>query len=451
MLLVPRVRNPRPSRWREETKRSTLKASLDHPDLQEHPFRTFMLDPNANVATNERYKSHRTHGGKRRELLRWGRTLLDGIFFDDVEIIEDALAMPLFRVVEIQGGHFGAPLSFGGEAVLSAEHATRPAKRLIAEAKDMAKRTKRFYSDLEWQNIESHLRAKAGGLYGEDRLFEDLKLGDNAIHIAIRHGSLIAAKRLLEVPSFDPLARNRQGESIASLLEDQCRKYLEADALTRESARATKSEKDQWRDKQAATRRKLRALADDLVKKLETYFADVVEPTKLNAWQADLQGLELADNEQQILQKEPPLLEDLDRARAVQRRTVPLATTKVQALTVRALFSKRPTTKKNALLTIGDACYGTNSKDLAALQDEANNAVDATSSEDGSLSSLDSAFLDQVDLDKWIHDLDHAALLVQSAWRGNIMRTNLVRHVHTVSALQMQAISRGNRARRKIK
>ncbi|KAJ8606828.1 hypothetical protein CTAYLR_009172 [Chrysophaeum taylorii] len=451
-------------RWQEQTQHHDEKA-LAAAALSPRAFRTYLSDPNASVATQQRFvvlndsshhRIHRAHGGKRHNLQRWGRVLLDAIYEDDAELLEDALAMPLARSdARICGGLRGAPFSFGGEAVVSVDQIASQRAQLVAGARDMANATRRFYSEREWANIEQHLGAIADFYPPGVARFQHLELGDTALLVAVRHGSLGAAGRLLEF-GCDPLARNERGESVAALLRARYDAYAAGQVLTRNVAGdrvAKKHRQNRQRERRAA----IHGFAAAVRRRLEDYDEAVIEPVAHDRWRASVEGGQLPPASLLILDQRPRARTDLAVLRQIEKDTVQLGEPRQQALSVRALFVRKPTTTTttaNALLTIGGDCYGTNSRSLAKLTSEALTALEEEGEKkDGldpdhrtprsSLSSLSEGFYDNVDLEQWLADLDHAALLVQSAWRSYWTRASIVRAVHTAAASQLQARARG--------
>lgn len=390
-------------------------------------FRTFLTDPNAGPATQARYVSttervSRRHGGKRRNLLRWATTLLEGVFNDDLELVDDALAMPLAtRDAVVTAGRYGAPLSFGGEAVVSHERVKAQQRVLLEGARDMADKVGRFYSDNEWQNIDSHLERV--GAYATGATFDRVELGDTALHIAVRHGSFAAARRLLD-RDYDPLVTNFKGESFAKLLDDQFQAATADETLKRHQPHQSKK---QTKENQRIKRNAIHSIATVARQKLDDVETTVLEPLAYKQWRSTIEGRALTRNELATLALRDSLRADRQILQAIIDRTPPVARPAPSSLTVRALFRHRET----ALLTIGDQCYGTTS--LAHDDDD----------DQRSLSSVSSSFFDDVDLEQWLADLDRAALLVQAAWRSYSVRTTLVNAVRAASAIHLQARVRG--------
>lgn len=460
MMSATLVTSPKPLtwQWRRQTRLNDAAVSAAAAPPAPRAFRTYLSDPQAGEGTLGRYVSRpgaervvRASGGKRRNLQRWGGVLLEGIFEDDVETIEDALAMPLALAgATISGGTHGAPLSFAGEAVVCRAQIQAQRRRLIDGARDMADATRRFYSEKEWNNIEVRLSSIADYLpVDEKATFERLEVGDTGLHIAVRHGRWLAATRLL-LRGFNPLARNANGDSVASCLEEQFEEYLEEDRLKRQSPdeKLREHERERRRQRRAA----IHDVAGTLRRKLEEYDSRVLEPAAFREWQCRVEGAPLPLADTALLRKRDGLRADLDIVRRIQSQTLPVAEPQFAALTARALFWHRPASKAKALLTIDDDCYGTQSSSLAALNAE--NLAAPPSCRDNtprSLSTLSSGFFDNVDVDQWLHDLDRAALLVQAAWRSYWTRLSLCRVVHTLSTVQLQARARGFLQRQQFK
>ena len=188
--------------------------------LDEWAFRTYLPDPSANASTRRRYAHEREEprvsrkgGGLRSCLALWAQTLMRGVLLDDLEMMEDAMAAPLWRGdARVAGGANGAPFSFSGSALVSRAQVSRARLAAVADARKAAEATRRHYSATEWANIEQHVTSIASVLPEGACQFQRCVVGDTALHLATRQGSLRCASRLL-LRGYDPLSENADGET----------------------------------------------------------------------------------------------------------------------------------------------------------------------------------------------------------------------------------------------
>ena len=197
---------PQTSRWKEITARNTAQYKARRAPLHKRAFKGLQPDPRRTSGVDARYSrtaahgGRRAHGGARRNLLRWGSALLRGIADDDAEQVLDALAMPSANVhCRVTGGAFGAPFDYAGDALVSVQRIQREVDKSQKLAHDLADKLPRYYSAQEWANIEASLREISTYFPPASAIFEVCRVGDSALHLAVRHGAFGAAKILLAV------------------------------------------------------------------------------------------------------------------------------------------------------------------------------------------------------------------------------------------------------------
>ena len=496
-----RAPKPKTSNWKETTLRNTAERTAREAPLHRAAFRTYQPDPNADDSTNARYfaptgrpRLVREHGGTRHNLLRWGSLLLRGVYDDDIEVVEDALAMPLANPQEtVRGGRHGAAFDFGGDAVVTFEQIARENDITLQGAKDLAAAIPRYYSDYEWRNIEAHLREISTYFPRNAATFDVVVLGDSALHLAVRQGSMKAARRLM-LRGFDPLRRNGAGDTVAKVLgaayeafDEELRAHMEKrDALSVQYAGVAREDYEQQRvaaELRKEARAALHAKRDDIrdvavavVDCLEDRDALVLEPLASEAWKCDIEGVEMSKENAELLATRPSLLEELRVARDIAEATsAEFGKGRAKASTVRKLFKSRDPEKAAVRKEFNDpdahlksksydssaggardmgqagsrpASRGTISQSIAHGHSAALSMYDRYNlgrkkRAPPSLSSLSSGFFDDVNVADWVSDLDHAAVLVQSTWRAIATRTRLVRAVLDVSAARLQGLARG--------
>lgn len=496
---------PRTSNWKGTTLRNTAERTAREAPLHPRAFRTYQQDPNATAAMRRRYSSQRQdkrlvreHGGKRHNMLRWGSLLLRGVCEDDIEIVEDALAMPLARSGEtVQGGLHGAAYNFGGDAVVTLARVAREHDLTIKGARDLAAAIPRYYSEPEWGNIEAHLREISTYFPPGAALFDEVTLGDSALHIAVRQGSMKAARRLM-LRGFDPLVVNADGHTVARVLgyrynifaedlrahierrDDMSLRYAHVEAEDYETQRRAAEERKAAREALLAKRDDIHDVASAVCTVLEDRDALVLEPLAQSAWRCDIEGVEMSRKDAAMLATRPSLIEELAMARQILEDTTPeFGRGRARnTATVRRLFrssdpDKAKTRKafrdpkgENAARAytsevsgardfLGDGetrvSRGTVSGSIAFLSANALSGFDRAhgkSKAPPSLSSLSAGFFDDVNVADWAADLDHAAVLIQCTWRAIASRMHLVLAVLNVSAAKIQALARGADLRR---
>lgn len=321
--------------------------------------------------------------------------------------------------------------------------------------------------------------------------FETAVPGDTALHLAVRHGSFKAAKRLM-IRGYDPIARNALGHTVARVLgarykifDEEMRAHLEkrdeaslaflgddSEGGRAKLARARKAA----RETLFARRDDIHAVARAVIHCLEDRDEEVLKPLDEARWRCEVEGVELSAEDAALLATRPELLEELATARQIAEDTTALAGKQAKKrTTARALFRSRDDRKSAARKRVTDPNDGQRPRDYASVASSARDAkpasrgsvsasvatyYDSAPSEyerylsrqkkaPPSLSDLSAGFFDDVDVADWLGDLDHAAVLIQATWRAISCRQRMVEAVLHVSAARLQALARG-RTHRKI-
>ena len=113
----------------------------------------------------------------------------------------------------VTGGAFGAPFDYAGDALVSVQRIQREVDKSQKLAHDLADKLPRYYSAQEWANIEASLREISTYFPPTSAIFEVCRVGDSALHLAVRHGAFGAANCLLYT---SPSPRDQRGSRMPS-------------------------------------------------------------------------------------------------------------------------------------------------------------------------------------------------------------------------------------------
>lgn len=466
-----RTPKPQTSRWKENTQRNTAAYKARRAPLHHRAFKGLHPDPRRTAGVDARYSrgaahgGHRTHGGTRRNLLRWGSALLRGIVDDDAEQVLDALAMPAATVhARVAGGAFGSSFEFGGDALVSVQRIRREVDKSQKLAHLLADKLPRYYSAQEWANIESQLREISTYFPMHAAIFEEVWGGDSALHLAVRHGAFGAAKVLLN-KGCDPITENGAGHTVAHVLGERFKLFEEM--LRTADTHADRGQRRDARQAVDNARDDIRAVATSVVERLEERDLTVFEPLTFKQWQLRIEGEDLDARDAAVLATRPKLQAELEVARgiALACRSDARSRKTSKATSARALFRSRDERKatlrqratsgilpsrhyETAYSSARDFVYGERrsrgsiSASVATYYQDAPNSTERGEARrqtgPPSLSDVSEGFFDDVDVNDWLLDLDSAAVLVQATWRAISTRQALLRAVRRASVCVIQ-------------
>lgn len=166
------------------------------------------------------------------------------------------------------------------------------------------------------------------------------------------------------------------------------------------------------------------------------------------AWRADLEGDEengITVGEKKQLEQKPLFIADLKVCRRLRDSSVGGAEAKlsVDAMALaRHLYGAKESAKSAALKA--------EERRRNRMYDATNKGDDDAVSEVGSSSSMSSAYFDNVNLEEWIGELDAAAALVQSVWRGNRVRQAIRDLLFEAAVIRIQQLARGFLVRKRF-
>ena len=470
---------PQTSRWKEITARNTAQYKARRAPLHKRAFKGLQPDPRRTSGVDARYSrtaahgGRRAHGGTRRNLLRWGSALLRGIADDDAEQVLDALAMPSANVhCRVTGGAFGAPFDYAGDALVSVQRIQREVDKSQKLAHDLADKLPRYYSAQEWANIEASLREISTYFPPTSAIFEVCRVGDSALHLAVRHGAFGAAKILLS-RGCDPIAENDEGHTVAYLLGERFKVFEEM--LRQADSHADAAARRDARRKVDNARDDIRAVANAVIDRLEERDEAVMAPLAFKKWQLQIEGEDLDRKDQATLDQRAKLQQELEVAHDIAHKTKADARSRraSKATSARALFRSRDerkaTLRQRATSSAGaparhyETAYSS-ARDFEPGERRSRGSVSfsvghyyqnaPSAFERGearrragppSLSDVSEGFFDDIDVNDWLMDLDHAAVLVQANWRAIACRQALLRAVRHASAAAIQTRYREHR------
>ena len=217
-----------------------------------------------NYAQQQRDRGH----GRQNVGPLWGEQAVQGILLDNEDMVEAALENPLAApnaVVE-DCGPCGAPYGFAGAAVFTQEQVSAVAKDISAHARVTEANSggRLFVMPREWGIVDSAVERV--GAYA-DVMFQRVVVGDSGLHLAIRIGSLHAAKGFLSAGA-DAALLNVAGDGAA---DELVRNF---DKLMNLMERVRKLKQQEQKTSAAPLTESERALLDrelEVIRKAEDY------------------------------------------------------------------------------------------------------------------------------------------------------------------------------------
>ncbi len=392
-------------------------------------------------------RAGRGGGGKKPNPLLWSEEAMKGVLADEPDMIEKALEHPLARInTRVSEGRNGGPAHFFNTGIFTTSQVFADVKHVqrgYHGTLDRLNPAPRFFMDAEWkqidENVERHVK------YVDNITFDEVIDGDTLLMLAVRIDKLRAAQRVVEL-GVDVLARNQRGESVVAMMDEaneRAQKLLRnVERLAQQGCSHVAPDLTAQEEREVASGMvvherigRLNVLANTMC---EVFNARLVALAKIEkkAWLSDMEGGETEHPEMAVtaaerkqLAQKPLFLADLKICRRLRDATEMGALSVLSRASLdlaERLHNADEAARKRALEADEKRRLGTG-------EDKS----DAKSS-----SSLNSAIFDTVNLDDWIGELDAAAGLVQSVWRGNRVRRAIRELLQEAAVLRIQQFVR---------
>lgn len=397
-------------------------------------------------------RAGRRHGGKRPNPLLWSEEAMLGVIADEPDQVTQALQHPLARInTRVSGGVNGGPFHFFNTGLFTRRRVdanTALVQQGYRETLASCAPPPRFFREEEWQQIDENIEGIVK--YVDNIVFDDVVIGDTLLMLAVRLDKLRAAQRVVEL-GVDVLARNTRGESVVAMIDeafDRSQKALgEVAQLALQASSHVMPDLTEEEEKRVAHAVELderlgriNALATTMCGEFESRLVGLAR-IEQKAWRADIEGggddssLGVSAAERRQLTQKPLFIEDLKVCRRLRDASEDGARAVLSADAMKLaerLHGADEAARKHAL----------QAEEKRRFRSYDNKGDDA-SDEGKSSSSLSSAVFDQVNVEEWIGELDAAAGLVQSVWRGNRVRRAIHDLMCEAAALQIQHAARG--------